>query len=196
MSDSVPGPSLYVGVCQSGKTTLALNRAIADSSRWNSPLMIVDSFRAGNFSGFPHSPTVRDSLSILFASRSTVAFFPGGVTGDGPGDVARLCAGLRAGGRAVVLLDELRPWITPGRLPAPLSLLFRSYAHSRVILHVTTQSPSDLPPEVYQSAKRVFVFRNDSKRALDLIAGEFPSADLAGVPALGRGRFVELDREF
>lgn len=184
-------PNLYsvswvVGIPQSGKTTLAVARAIARARERRVPLLAVDPARVAQIRGFDRAGSAAQALEALYAPRSStepfVAYTPSGVE-----DLDALMSGARAGKDLVVLVDEAHYFLSAqSGSSAELVHCMREAQHSRTDLFLTTQHLSgDIPQSALSCTSRLHVFRCSAPRVLQLLEREF------GLP---RARVARLER--
>ena len=127
---------------------------------------------------------VRDALISIYADRCHVAYTP-----DSPEDVDRLAAGLRAGGKAIILIDEARYWLSSHQISRDLSRLMRIWQHSKLIIRCTTQRLEDIHQDAMACTNEMYVFRCTSPRTLERLEREF-GMDVNKVKSLERGQFI------
>lgn len=176
-------PELFVGVPGCGKTSLALARSFDASRHSGFPILVIDSQDtvhekdadgkfAGEISGFEKAPTVPAAISRLWGAGLHTRFVP--PRGEsGTEAVNKLCAAVRAAGRAVLLIDEVAFWATAHGTPEELEFLLRVWRHSGAKIYMTTQYPGDVAPIVMTCVGRVFAFRCSTLAALDRLERTF-----------------------
>jgi hypothetical protein len=178
----------YVGIPDSGKTTLARRHLCEAITVTGLPAIIVDSMYAGNLADIPACRTVAEVVERVWREGKHARYVPAGEA-----DLSRLCDVVTAGKDCLLLIDEIARWASNRSMPDSLERLLRGYRHHRVSLLATTQAPVDLHQLARQCASDVYCFRIVSANAADLLEREwgFPPAALR---ALGRGAFLKWSR--
>jgi DNA helicase HerA-like ATPase len=188
---SEAGINWYVGVPGSGKTTLAIRKALEEVKATGRPLLIIDTegvaLPVAAPDGFrydlPFSKldevegklwTEGAAVRVLMQSEDHVTWL-----------VKLVC-----GGRdVVVVFDEISYYSRGAGLNYDLGKLLRMHRHYRVSLHATTQYVGDIAPVALQCADTVFAFRTTAARALERLEEEYrlPAEKLM---KLERGEFL------
>lgn len=174
------GPTSLIGVPGSGKSTLALELARAAARRNHWPLLVIDPAGVWNFEGMVHAPSLEVVVEMLWTTREDVAWTP-----PSPAEFDRAMEAVRAGGRVVVLIDEVRWYASAQYLSRPLSVLARTWRHAEVLLYMTTQRFGDLHQDLVACLSELRVFRCSAPRDLERLSREF-GIDREKVAGLGR----------
>lgn len=162
------GPTAYIGVPGAGKTKLAYTLALEDARRAGWPLLVVDPASVWNFADLMHVDGVGPVVEVLWSDRADVAWKP-----RDPAEFDRVMEAVRAAGKVVVLVDEVRWYASAQYLSRPLSILAREWRHAQVSLHFTTQRFGDLHQDLVACLSELRVFRCSSPRDLDRLTREF-----------------------
>lgn len=160
--------SLYVGIPQSGKTTLARRRAGEDVVAHDLPCLVLDSEGANNLSDIPRAPDMAGVFHSLYGRRRNVRYVPAGEE-----DVERLAAGVRDGRNLVFLVDEFGYWASSHKILPSMKKILRAHNHANIHLHATTQYLSDLAPLALQCYDHLYVFRTISARGIERLQDEY-----------------------
>lgn len=164
----------FVGATGSGKTYLACKLAVEDAASTHRPLVIIDSegvVPAGT-GGAVLVDNPGELPAIVWREGHSVRFVP-----DGPEDVGRVACYLRGGKNAVLLVDEISYWGRGAHVVPELARLFRVHRHSNVSIYATSQYPGDISPLIWNIRTHVYVFRNDSMRAMERLTEELSLSD-------------------
>jgi hypothetical protein len=177
-----------IGIPQSGKTTLAVARAVQRARVRRFPLLVIDPAGVAQARGFPVVRTVAEVTSALFRERRTVRFRPSSLE-----ELERVIRAIRAGKRAVVLLDEAHTYLSArDGSSGELLGLMRETQHAKVDLFCTTQHlTGDVPQAAISCTSRVLAFRCTAKVVLDRLEKEW-GADPAAVRSLPQFHYLEI----
>jgi hypothetical protein len=133
----------------------------------------VDSVGAANLTGWPHANTPQEATDIVYGARKHVAFTP-----HGDGEFLALLSGVKAasiaGGRAVVVIDEVFRWSYPVP-PDELTDAFQAHRHrlpGTPVLY-TSQYVGFLQPHLLNCIDVAYVFYTQSFRALKRLNEEY-----------------------
>ena len=170
-----------IGIPQSGKTTLAVSRAVARARERGVPLFAIDPAYVAQLRGFPARSSVLEALEASFARGEDSRVCP-----RSREELDSLLRGIHAGKRAVVLVDEAHTWLSAqsGSSGALLHLM-RQTQHAQVDLFATTHHlTGDVPQAAISCTSRVIVFRAIAKAVLDRLESEWnlPRATVATLP--------------
>jgi hypothetical protein len=178
----------YVGIPDSGKTTLARQHLCDAITATGLPAIVVDSMYAGNLADIPACRSVADVVERVWRDGKHARYVPGGED-----DLAKLCDVVAAGKNVLLMVDEIARWASNRSMPDSLERLLRGYRHHRISLFATTQAPVDLHQLARQCASDVYAFRIVSANAADLLEREW-GFDPAALRSLGRGAFLRWSR--
>ena len=179
----------YVGVTGSGKTTLALEHIRKTISLTRYPLLTINTHGARNLAQLPHVNSVKAAVRKVWGARRHAAFIP--KTSE---EVGALLKAARAGGRAIILIDEAAAWINQYTSEEVMAT-FRVHRHSRLYIYCTTQSLGEISPRALQTTTRLHAFRNVSARVLERLEKEF-QFDREKVRNLPRGEHLQWKGAF
>ena len=173
----------FVGVPNTGKTTLALHHA-ALLEREGYPVLALDA-EGAPLGKLARVSTLDAALERVWGDGRSCVYTP--ATQEHATAAARAC---HAGGRATLLVDGAHAWLTAHRQTEPFVRLMRSYRHADVNVLATTHHLSgDVPQVVLSCAPELYVFRCVSRPVLKLLSDEYGlSAD--HVRGLGQGEFI------
>lgn len=176
-----------IGIPQSGKTTLAVSRAVARARERRVPLFLVDGANVKQLRGFPARSSVLDALDASFARGEDSRVRP--QTRD---ELDALLRGIRAGKRAVVLVDEAHRWLSAqSGSSGELLHLMRETQHAEVDLFATTHHlTGDVPQAAISCTARVIVFRCISAAVLQRLDSEW-NLPRATVKSLAQYHYLE-----
>ncbi len=180
--------SWYVGLPKSGKTSLALNNALASARSSGVPLILIDSGEVTQFEKLPRY-SVSDVIEACWAEpRCQVAHF----VPRSREELWSLCRAIRKGKNVVVLVDEAAFWLGGHTSSSDeLLRLLRSTQHSQTELHLTTQHLSgDVPSAALSCTSDLFVFKASSPRVLDVLEKDY-GIPRERVSALGQLEFLK-----
>jgi hypothetical protein len=159
-----------IGIPQSGKTTLAVSRAVACARERRVPLFAIDGANVAQLRGFPLRSSVLEALDAGFARGEDSRVRP-----SSRDELDALLRGIRAGKRAVVLVDEAHRWLSAqSGSSGELLHLMRETQHAQVDLFATTHHlTGDVPQAAISCTSRVLVFRCIAKAVLDRLESEW-----------------------
>lgn len=177
-----------IGIPQSGKTTLAVSRAVARARERGVPLFAIDGANVAQLRGFPARASVLEALEASFARGEDSRVRPRSLE-----ELDALLRGIRAGKNAVVLIDEAHRWLSArDGSSGELLHLMRETQHARIDLFATTQHlTGDVPQAAISCTARVLVFRCTAQVVLDRLEREW-SAPRRTVASLPQFHYVEL----
>lgn len=177
-----------IGIPQSGKTTLAVSRAIQRAEERGVPLVAIDSGAVDQLRGLPPAETPGDVVQIAFREHRSCRYVPSDLE-----DCERVLRVLRKGRRLVVLVDEAHYWLsahTDGT-SSELVHLMREGQHARTDLFLTTHHlTGDVPQAALTCTSRVLVLRCIAPRVLDLLSKEW-GFDRGAVQSLPQFHYLE-----
>jgi len=176
-----------IGIPQSGKTTLAVSRAIARARERRVPLFAIDGASVAQLRGFPPRASVLEALDAGFERGEDSRVRP-----RSREELDALLRGIRAGKRAVVLVDEAHRWLSAqSGSSGELLHLMRETQHSEVDLFATTHHlTGDVPQAAISCTARVLVFRCIAKAVLDRLESEW-SLERRTVSTLPQFHYLE-----
>lgn len=180
--------SLYFGIPGTGKTTLARRRVADDIRRLGQPALVIDSEGARNLADIPAAKTVEEAILTLYRDRRHVRFTP-----ETEEEIDRLAFKARAGRDVIVMIDEFGYWASFRKVVPGIARILRGHRHSGITFHATTQYLSDLAPLVIQCYDDLFIFRNQSARALQRLSDEY-QLDPAKVQNLPPGKYLHVQK--
>lgn len=153
----------YVGVPQSGKTTLALAHAAELHRATGFPLVVFDSAEVRQLAGVPRVESVDAAVQALWRDRRSCSFVPRELR-----DVDRMCAAIRGGKEVIALVDEAHVWLSAhDGASSELVAIMRATQHARCHLLLTTQHlTGDIPQAALSCAPTLYVFRSTSSAVL------------------------------
>jgi hypothetical protein len=177
-----------IGIPQSGKTTLAVARAVARARERGVPLFAIDGASVAQLRGFPARASVLEALEASFRKGEDSRVRPRSLE-----ELDALLRGIRAGKRAVVLIDEAHRWLSArDGSSSELLNLMRETQHAQVDVFATTQHlTGDVPQAAISCTARVLVFRCTAQVVLDRLEREW-SAPRRTVAALPQFHYLEL----
>lgn len=177
-----------IGIPQSGKTTLAVSRAVARARERGVPLFAIDGAEAAQLRGFPLRSSVLEALDASFARGEDSRIVPRSI-----GELDALLRGIRAGRRAVVLVDEAHNWLSArDGTSGELLRLMRKTQHAEVDLFATTHHlTGDVPQAAISCTQRVLVFRQTASVVLDRLERDW-NAPRRKVATLPQFHYLEL----
>lgn len=181
-----------IGIPQSGKTTLAVSRAVQCARERGVPLFAIDGASVAQLRGFPPRAGVLEALDAGFARGEDSRVRPSSLE-----ELDALLRGIRAGKRAVVLIDEAHRWLSArDGSSGELLNLMRETQHSQVDLFATTQHlTGDVPQAAISCTARVLVFRCTAQVVLDRLEREW-GAPRRTVATLPQFHYLELEIGF
>lgn len=188
------GIAWYVGVPNSGKSTLARAHAIraAKENRW--PLLVIDTERVANFRELDHARSVASVVERLWKRRVSVAFTPNTTE-----EALAVFEAVHKAGRVNMVIDEAPAWFDArrgGRIREVILRLMRSHRHSKVRLFLTAHHlTGDVPDAAISCSPELFVFRCTSARSLDRLEAHF-GLDRERVRSLGQYVFLRVFEGF
>lgn len=144
----------FCGKTQVKKTTHAVQLAFRAKDSGRGPILVIDSQGAWNFRTWPRAAGRRELYERVYGRGLDCAITPADV-----GDVEGIFRTVRKMGRAVVLTDEAKFWISKRRLPPEISLAGRSWAHSGALFLFTTQRIGDIHPDFLAIDCEIRVYR-------------------------------------
>jgi len=170
-----------IGIPQSGKTTLAVSRAVAKARERGVPLFAIDGANVAQLRGFPARSSVLEAIEASFGRGEDSRVRPRTLE-----ELDALLRGIRAGKRAVVLVDEAHRWLSAqSGSSGELLALMRETQHSEVDLFCTTQHlTGDVPQAAISCTARVLVFRNVAEVVLERCdkSWKLPRETVANLP--------------
>lgn len=178
-----------MGVPYSGKTTLAVARALARARARGCPLVAIDPGRVKQFRGFPRASSPAELVELVYEHREPFAVFsPAGVL-----ELEEAIRALRAGKDVVLLVDEAHTYLSAqSGSSSELVHTLREGQHARADTFLVTQHLSgDVPQSALSCTTMLHVFRCTSPRVLRLLESEWgvPRARVATLPPY---RFLSL----
>lgn len=182
-----------IGIPQSGKTTLAVSRAIARAEERGVPLVAIDSARVEQLRGLPEATSPDDLVQLAFREKRSCRYVP-----HVPEDCDRVLRAIRKGRKVVVLVDEAHYWLSAHTAATCSELvhLMREAQHSRVDLFLTTQHlTGDVPQAALSCTSRVLVLRCTAPRVLDLLSKTW-ALDRGTIQALPQFHYLEAQIGF
>ena len=159
----------YVGGTGTGKTTLMLQHAVAKADERAVPIILIDSegvIGVDKFNG--ETALVVDALIDAVWGRGLHARF----TPSTQDQVEAVARAAKAAGGIVLAIDEISYWASGAQLGKDLARLYRVHRHSEVDIYATSQYPADISPLVWNVKSEVYIFRNESARAVERLAQE------------------------
>ena len=180
--------SYYVGIPESGKTTLARRRTADDIGATGYPAIIIDSMLAGNLADIPAATDPSQVVERVWGQGLHTRFHP-----QNEHDVETVFRAVQGGRRCILLIDEFSRWASNVYLPEIMEEVLRTYRHLNVIVHATTQYPGDLHRIARQCASQVYAFRCVSVGACKVLADEW-GFDAEKVRAQRQGEFLTWAR--
>lgn len=182
------GVHIYVGITQSGKTTLAMNRMGEDIARDGLPALILDMGPALNFREIPHAKDPDEVTDKLYGFRSHVFYTPAGEE-----DFLSVVQSVHQTGACHVLVDEVR-WCQSNReIPLAFTKALRGWAHGKygpVTWHCTSQRPGDLHGDFYAClVGTLHAFKPAPGPDTDRLVHDF-AMNADQLRALRRGEFI------
>jgi hypothetical protein len=159
-----PGLYGYIGAPGTGKTFLARRELLELVREQRIGALVVDSAHVETLADLRAAGSLEEALGVVYHARDAVRWTPENLE-----ELARALRALRAGGRAALLVDELR-WWSPGgkKLPDELLTLCRTWRHSQVSVFLTTQAVTrDLGAELLACELRLRIFRLTATPSLE-----------------------------
>lgn len=179
------GVHWYIGIPRSGKTALAYKlppeakekshlEELSASTGW--PCLIIDSAGVGNFDHLEHvkvdgrlaDEAITETVRKLWVEGKHATITPADAD-----MVDRLVRAAGAGRRVHILIDEARNWCSNRYISPALSRLMRSWRHSQVTIHLTTQYFGDINSEGLSCGPHLWVFRSTAPMVLERLEREF-----------------------
>lgn len=187
------GPVVLLGCPGSGKSTLALQLALEEVNRTGYPLLVIDPARAWNFTGFTHAENLNQVVDSLWGRRKSIAWTPE----DPDEDFEPLIKAVRAGGRVIVLIDELKFVLPSSRsMSLQFQLAVRLWRHADLpSIYATTQCYLDAARPLRAAVSRWILFRCVDPGDLEQLSRDF-GVDPEVVRTLPQGRYLEVVRGF
>jgi hypothetical protein len=164
----------YVGSTGTGKTTLMCSHAMQRAGERAVPAILLDSEGVvGADKWEAEEVHSREALiEKVWKEGRHVKYHPRDAE-----DVDALCRVIRAGGNCVLAVDEISYWARGAGLLPELARLFRVHRHSAVDLFGTSQYPADISPLIWNVKSEVYLFRNESSRAIERLTEECSLSD-------------------
>lgn len=175
----------FCGKTQVKKTTHAVELAFQARASVG-PILVVDSQGAWNFRTWPRAATREHLYERIYGHRVDCAITPHDVD-----DVERIFRTVRTCGKAVVLTDEAKFWISKRKLPPEISLAGRSWAHSGALFIFTTQRIGDIHPDFLAIDCEIRVYRTLPGPDTDRLKDEY-GIKPEEVSALPVGSFMTI----
>jgi hypothetical protein len=160
------GVRWYVGIPDSGKTTLA-KRHLAELVEENgNPALILDSSSVDQLADVRHARSIRECIEWVWGAGHHAAYLPNDAE-----EVDRLARACIDPGNVNLLIDEAHHWLTSRRgTDGPLLKLMRAHRHARANVLCTTQHlTGDIPHAAISCAPRLYVFRCVDEAVLDCL---------------------------
>lgn len=177
-----------IGIPQSGKTTLAVSRAVRCARERRVPLFAIDGAEAAQLRGFPLRASPLEALDASFRRGEDSRLVPSSID-----ELDALLRGIRAGRRAVVLVDEAHNWLSArDGTSGELLKLMRKTQHAEVDLFATTHHlTGDVPQAAMSCTQRMLVFRQTASVVLDRLERDWnaPRQVVSTLPQFG---YLEL----
>lgn len=175
-----------IGIPQSGKTTLAVSRAVQRAAHRGVALVAIDSARVAQLAGLHEIKSRHEALQAV-SEKLLVRYVPREQT-----DCEGMLEALRRRGDCVVLVDEAHYWLSArSGSQEVLVHLMREAQHSRLDLFLTTQHlTGDVPQAALSCTSRLLVLRCTAPRVLDLLERTW-DLDRQTVQALPQFHYLE-----
>lgn len=159
----------YVGGTGTGKTTLMMAHAVEKANARAVPLVLIDSEGVVGSDKLQAETalTVQMAIDAVWRDGKHIRFQP-----NTSAEVGALARAIRGGGDVVLAIDEISYWARGTSLNEDLARLYRVHRHSRVDVYATSQYPADISPLVWNVKSEVYIFRNESARAVERLAEE------------------------
>jgi len=196
-----PQVTLYVGIRQCGKTTLATDHVEKSIDLTGWPCLTIDATGANNLRHLRHCDSVLEVVRAVWDDRVHAAIIPRpgrlGSKSEAVDEVRLLMrvAALKGNGHAVILFDEFGFWARGNTIAGEILNALRTPTHTNLDIHLTTQYLGDLNPKVFQCVTEAHVFRVNGEYALKRVRTEF-SMDPARVSALAQGEHLTAKMGF
>ena len=179
----------YVGGTGTGKTTLMMQHAYTQAAVRAVPLILLDSEGVVGPDKFQGEtvPNIARLIDAVWKEGKHVRFLPKEAE-----EVEGLSRAVRSGGGCVLAIDEVSYWARGGSILDDLARLYRVHRHSGVDLYATSQYPADISPLIWNVKSEVYIFRNESSRAVERIREEcsLPVEQIDSIPMLPDMTFI------
>lgn len=183
----------YVGIPDSGKTTLAIDHALGaqHGNRW--PVLVLDAEGAGQMAQFERASTVAEALRLVWGDEPRNAVYA-------PPTVQEANAIGRAAfmvGHVNLILDGAHAWLGARMaVSGPLVRLMRAHRHAPANIFATTHHlTGDTPQTVLSLAPLLYVFRCTAEPVLDFLRRNY-GIDPERVRGLEQAHYLRISPGF
>lgn len=166
----------YVGVTESGKTTLALEHLNLDIATTDFPALILDCMPAKNLSHLPHEPAPDAVYHKLFNLRESAVYTPKSVE-----EISEIFMMLHVAGTSqklpvhvlwdepVVTLDDGQVPMSVYKIDGRIAKALRGWQHNGCSFRLCSQSIKDFHGVFFMCMPEVYVFRLEREPDLDRV---------------------------
>ena len=163
------GTTFLFGIPESGKTWKGCELAAAVAQEKGLQVLYVDPIGDAPVSGVVECGTDwRLAVRTIWTDKRHAHVKP---TSEAESEI--LAAAVLAGGNCVAVWDEFGFFSSGRSVGARVEELIRSARHYNVHLFACTQFCGDIPPGLLNCARFVYIFRNNSWRAVERIRQEY-----------------------